>query len=193
MENCLCSEKFLELINEIKDMKRSMDFMNDKFEQCMKELIESQKEKEELKETVYMMDGKVRSLEARVEELNNKLLFDNLEIAGIPCMPNEDCTAIAMSVAKAIHPQIQATDVAEVHRIGNPRDPEGNLKSHRSILVKFKSSTTRSIIYRNKKRLKDINTNTLGLSNEISRIFINENLTYETKKLFREANTLKKI
>lgn len=45
----------------------------------MKELIVSQK-KVERKETVFMMDRKVRSLEAREEELNNKLLFYNLEI-----------------------------------------------------------------------------------------------------------------
>ena len=45
----------------------------------MKELIVSQK-KVERKETVFMRDRKVRSLEAREEELNNKLLFYNLEI-----------------------------------------------------------------------------------------------------------------
>ena len=45
----------------------------------MKKLIVSQK-KVERKETVFMMDRKVRSLEAREEELNNKLLFYNLEI-----------------------------------------------------------------------------------------------------------------
>ena len=36
--------------------------------------------KVERKETVFMMDRKVRYLEAREEELNNKLLFYNLEI-----------------------------------------------------------------------------------------------------------------
>ena len=39
-----------DFLNEKKEMKRWMDCMNTRFEQCMKELTESNKEKEELEE-----------------------------------------------------------------------------------------------------------------------------------------------
>ena len=58
--------------------------------------------------------------------------------------------------------------------------------------MKLKERKVRNLIYRNKKKLKGIDTSKMGLNNERKRIYINENLSYETKRLFNKANQLRK-
>ena len=124
--------------------------------------------------------------------LTNQQLSKNLEISGIPCQPKEDCASIALKVARKIHPQIQEDEIAEAYRVGRQKDEQGKERLNRSILVKFRSLTTRDIIFKNKRVLTNVDTSNLGLSNLKKRIYVNENLSYETRSLFRLANNLKK-
>ena len=140
-----------------------MDFINEKFDAALKELTETKKEKENLKKEVRhineknkLIEDKVQQLERKVAILTNQQLSKNLEISGIPCQPKEDCASIALKVARKIHPQIQEDEIAEAYRVGRQKDEQGKERLNRSILVKFRSLTTRDIIFKNKKSIKEL-------------------------------------
>ena len=56
----------------------------------------------------------------------------------------------------------------------------------------MKENKIRNEVYRNKKKLKDIDTVKMGLSNEKKRVYVNEHLSKETKLLFSRANAIRK-
>ena len=180
------------ILKEIRDLKESMNFMSDKFDSCMKELMEAKKEKEILNKTVTTMGEKIQMLEGKVNELTNSLLSENLEVAGIPCKPEEVCTDIALKVTRKVYPGIKPGDIKDTYRLGNPKTKDGNVKLNRPLLIKFNSAKTRNIVFKNKKNLKDIDTMEMGLTAEKKRVFINEHLSAQTKSLFWLTNKTRK-
>ena len=180
------------MIKKVDEMHASMQFMNDKFETALKELIEAKKENVEFKETVNLLKSKVINLETQVSELKNQQLRDNIEISGVPCRSDENCKMVALNVIKQVRPETIQDDIVEVHRMGNANDLDGNPRMHRNLLVQLKERKVRDEIYKNKKKLRGVDTVRMGLSSESQRIYINENLSRESKALFKKANDLRK-
>ena len=187
-------EKMNEMNNEMKGMREALDFMNDKFEKVMKELQETRDENKKIKKDMITMMEKVSIAEAQIAELKNEQLRENIEISGIPCMINENCHTVALSVLKQVQPSINRDDIVEAYRLGGINDREGRPRMNRNMLVKLKQKKTRNEIYKNKKKLKDIDTVQMGLSTEKKKVFINEHLSRETRLLFYSSmsNTLRR-
>ena len=186
--------------SKMSEMEKFMYFINDKFEEALKEMNETKKENVKLKKNVTALEStltgckeKVRALEVQVLTLNNTNLSKNLEIVGIPCKKEENCNLLALNVAKQVCSSIKQEDIEEAFRIGKPKDSEGKIKSYRPLLVKFKDLSMRNKIFKNKKILKGVNTVKMGISQKNEKLFINENLCHETKAIFTEANAAKKI
>lgn len=188
------------MYEEMKELRRSMDFFNNKFESMLKELAETRKEllqtkkeKEMLNNKMEEMSEKVNKLEVQVQVLSNQSRQNNLEIAGLPCTPNENCQMLAYNVVKTILPTMKQEEIEEAHRIGHPKDRNGEDKIYRPILVKLKTNKVRDEVFRKKKLLKNVNTVDLGISKKRERLYINENLCDNTKAILREANSLRKL
>lgn len=180
------------LVKEIKSMREAMDFMNEKFEAALKELKEARAENVEYKNNMVILKEEVINLKVQVSQLQNEQLQNNLEISGLPCRSDENCHQIAYNIIKQVYPEMKQDDIAQAHRIGSTKDKDGKIKVYRNLLVKLKERKVRNFIYRNKKKLKGIDTIKMGLNNEKKRIYINENLSYDTKMLFNKANQLRK-
>lgn len=189
---CTCSENIQSLMEEMKEMRKAMNFMNDRFECTMKELVETKKEKKELQEALMTTQERVTLLEVQMREINNQSLFKNLEVAGIPCNTQENCELIALSVAKSVCQDVNQDDIEDAHRIGNPKDADGKPRSYRPLLIKFKETKIRNKVFKNKKFLKDLDTTKMGISKKKEKLYINENLCRETKAIFREANAARR-
>lgn len=181
------------LMNEMKGIREAMDFMNSRFEQTLKELTESRKENVKLKAKVDVLDERVKVLEGKVMSMGNKLVQNNLEVTGVPCSTEENCSKIALTICKKVNPDIKEDDIEDAYRIGSVKDRDGNAKSVRPLLIKFRSTQGRNIIYKNKKILRKVDTKQLDFSNNSKlNIYINENLQHETKALLRETNIARK-
>ena len=188
----MTSEDMKKVMNELREIKCSMEFMNKKFEDVLKELKEVKVENEKYKKDVDMLKEKVVYLEEEVCELKNEQLRDNLEISGLPHKDGENCNLIAFNVCRQVYPDIKQEDIVDAFRMGSAKDKEGRPRMQRNMLVKLKEKKVRNLIYKNKKRLKGVDTAKLGLSAEKKRLYINENLSRESKFLFSKANALRK-
>ena len=188
----MTSDDMKQLMDEMKSIKESMEFMNVKFESVLKELKDARVENEQYKKKVDALSGKVEFLEMQVCELKNEQLQENLEICGLPCKSDENCHMVAYNVFKQVHPEIKQEDIVEAYRMGSVNDREGKPRMFRNVLVKLKGKKMRNLIFKNKKKLKGINTVSLGLSSENRRLYINENLSRESRALFSKTNALRK-
>ena len=99
------------LMNEMRCIKESMNFMNDKFESILKEFQNAKNENAYYKKEVGMLNEKVKYLEIQVGEMKNEQLRDNLEISGLPYKNDENCHMVAYNVFKKVYPEIKQNDI----------------------------------------------------------------------------------
>ena len=95
-----------------------------------------------------------------------------------------------MAVGKAIDVSIKEEDISTSHPL-----PSYNSDAPPKIIVKFTRRDVRNAFYANRRKLIKIKTNALpdlGLT-EQQNICISESLTPFKKKLFGEANKIKKV
>lgn len=199
----------IEMKDEGKEHRKSVEFVGDCFDDLkknneilMERLIALEKSNAELKREnadmrKRMMEDKKekKDLEAKFLSVQNEQLQDNLEIVGLQCKINENCEELALSVAQKIEPSITPNDIVEAYRIGSLKNKDGSIKKLRPLLVKFRSRKVRNAVYRNKKKLKEVESMKENRGNpegEFQKVFINENLCRDSKSLFRMANDLKK-
>ena len=194
-----CDKVLRSMFEEIKELRKSMDFFNYQFETMMKELTETKKElvttkkeNEQLNLKVIKMNGRIDNLESQMQMMNNQQLQSNLEVSGLPCAKDENCNLVAFNVIRKVLPTLKQEDIKQAHRIGNPKNKNGETKIYRPLLIKFNNIKTRNDVYKNKKLLMNIDTIEMGLSKKKEKLFINENLCNETKAILGEANALRK-
>ena len=120
------------LTNEMRCIKESMNFMNDKFESILKEFQNAKNENAYYKKEVGMLNEKVKYLEMQVGEMKNEQLRDNLEISGLPYNNDENCHMVAYNVFKKVYPEIKQNDIVEAYRTGSANDTEGKPRMYRN-------------------------------------------------------------
>ena len=116
------------ILKELKDIKNSMNLLNQNFE-TMKQDYEIIK-----KENIEILD-KVSLLEKQVNNLDLYGRRQNLEIQGIPYIPNENIKKIAVDVLQKVKDNIKMEDLDLVHRLGRETKDKSNFKENRSIIV----------------------------------------------------------
>ena len=128
-----------------KEMRKSMDFMSSKFEECMTEMKEMReelsnmkKEKEELKKEMNEMRNTLNEsrkergeIEGKFLIMQNEQLQENLEFVGLPCSDQEKCQDLALDLARKVDPSFKTGDIIDAYRIGNPKDKDGKVKTTR--------------------------------------------------------------
>lgn len=193
------------LMMEVKEMKRSVEFMNSKFEECMANLDKGKKENDLLKTKVKGLEDELNRMtngQQNVEEnlmlLKNEQLQNNLEFVGIPCENQENCIELAFGVASKVCTTLKREDIETAHRVGSPKDRQGQMKASRPLLVKFKERNVRHYVFQNKRKMRPsenitmLPTSKSGSLPTRPRIFINESLCKESKDLMRKTNQKRK-
>ena len=154
----------------------SQEFVSDQYDK----IIESTKE---LKNNFTDLEKRVQKNSQKSEKNANYPRRDCLELSGIPVRPDhngeEDCKQMVMDICKELHLSLRSDAISTAHR----------LKQHPSktgpppIIVKFCRRDDRNDVFFLRKQLKSTQVNILG----IERLFINESLTPEKKKLLYEC------
>ena len=176
--------KLEEIQTKVIEVEKSQEYLGNKFEEQRAEFKGIKKENEQLRKENKELMNKVNNIERKMETEKQKRIQleqygrrDQIEISGIPQMENEDCKIITKSICQKLKATIEDSKIEIAHRITN-----GN------IIVKFQDRVIRDEIYRQKYKLKDISIKDLGYGNE-GKIYINESLAFDTKKLLKEVRS----
>ena len=183
--------KVEEILKELKNIKNSINLLNQNFETMKQDYEIIKKENIEILKKNKFLQDKVSLLEKQVNNLDLYERRQSLEIQEIPYIPNENIKKIAVNVLQKVKDNIKMEDLDLVHRLGKETKDERNFKENRSIIVRFKTRGTRNSIFENCKKAYKFTVKDFGF-NSTHYFYINKNLNPQTKSLLLEANKLKK-
>ena len=180
--------------SDLDEVKKSQNFLNDKFESLMTSMKEIKAEGDllrsenaRLQQRVGYLEEKVTESESDMENIKQYLRRDMLEIHGIPVTTDECTNSLVIKVVSLIDPDLVLTkeDISTSHRLHAAR---GYIPP---IIVKFIRRDIRNRIYGQKRNLGSKTTSDLGFQQQ-SRLYINESLTQKGRVLLKTVKEFKK-
>ncbi len=192
------AEDFQKLEKRLITLEKSMDFINEKFEDhrkisdnLTKQHSRLESENKELKQKTEELDSNVNSLSIEVDDLEQYSRRDCIEVSGVPLQRDEDAEQSIINIGKVIGIDVDREDIQACHRI--------NSKPNAAIICKFVNRKLKEAFMKNKReitRMESISEK-LGFSSESNsggslKLFLNESLTRRNKYLFKLVRDRKK-
>ncbi|XP_070539492.1 uncharacterized protein [Ptychodera flava] len=163
----------------LQQVDKSMSFINAMYEENKKDMEEIKAVNRALIEDNEKLKTSISNLESSYDDLDQYIRRENIEIRGIPELPNENTDSISLKVVQLIAKDVTGADIDVSHRI-KKRQPPGNERTNTrfppSIIVRFTSRKVRDSVYKQRKNLSWFKTSDLGYEVE-NDIFTNDNLT----------------
>lgn len=177
--------KFLK--EEIGDMKESMNFMSDQFEDIRRTREEDRVLVKNLQEQNLKLESMVNEQNSRINQLEQQARSSNLEIQCVPEKRDENIMQIVADISKTIGFRLDEREVQHCTRIAK-LNKTGTRP--RSIVIQFSSQKTRDLFLaaaitfnKSKPNLKDkLNSGHIGFR-DITPIFITDHLSPANKAL----------
>ncbi|XP_063893065.1 uncharacterized protein LOC135117574 [Helicoverpa armigera] len=182
--------KELQPINDkISGMEASLNFMNNQYEDLLKEHATSTEAVRELQKENSEMKTTMSSLKTRLEQLEQQTRSNNVEIQCLPEKKQENLFNIVSELSKTVGCSIENKDILHCTRVAK-LNPENR---PRSIIVQLASPRIRdqllaSVINFNKSnRDNKLNSMHLGFAGPKTSIYVTEHLSPTYKSLHASA------
>lgn len=145
-----------------------------------------------LKKQIAERDEKIRELEEKVDDLEQYSRRNIVRISGVPETQGEDTDALAIQLANAMGYDLQPEEIDRSHRVGRMDQAKGP----RPLLVKMATYKGKRALTSRRSALKGKGGKVifpdLKWTNDIGRIFINDDLTAARSRVASEARSKKK-
>jgi hypothetical protein len=180
------------MMNMFQDLKNTMKEIKEQNTQLQESVNFTAAKYEEIKEKMQKVEEErtedrkyICQLEEKLEQLERQGRASSLEIRNIPITKDETklgLTKIVADLGKTINVPIQESDVKDIFRV--------NAKTSKPLIIDFTTVLLKENILRGIKKFnKDnrdnkLNTGYLKMDGPNVPIFISENLTSKTKRLF---------
>ncbi|CAG9132704.1 unnamed protein product [Plutella xylostella] len=163
------------------DIKSSLEFMSAKYDEAMNKIAE-------MEHKCRQNHQYILSLEEKLENVERNRRSASLEIKNIPKLPTENkesLLSIATLTGKAIDVPIKEGDIRDIFRVNTKSDSK-------PIVVELNSVILRDKILKGAKqfnKLNDnkLNTENLSLAGPKKPVYVVENLTAQTKKIYTKT------
>ena len=130
-----------------------------------------------------MLEKTVQRNSLKTERNSGYSRLDSLEVGGVPINADfegkEDCKSMIKDICKELHLVLRDDAISTAHRLKQHPSKTGPP----AIIVKFSLRDDRNDVFALRKQLKTTKLNILG----IDKLFINESLTPEKKKILYEC------
>ncbi|XP_046972859.1 uncharacterized protein LOC124539609 [Vanessa cardui] len=179
-DNASLKESFKSLTNQFLEVDKSICAVDQRQDLLDKKLntIESQIS------LTSNLPGYIQKLENKLAAMEQQARECNIEIVNVPDKRNENLINIMMRLGSVINQQILASDIVAVHRVPHADQKDSRPKN---IIVKFTSRMLRDNVLALSRSVKGLNADQLGISGSTQKVYVNEHLTLENKRLFREC------
>lgn len=178
-EQIKIKQQIAAIAGDVGSLQQSTEFISAQHEDLEKSVgVQDERLKKLEKESTD-----VKSLEAKIDLLEQQARQCNLEIMNVPERREENLINVVESVGKLIACNLSRQDVVAVHRV--PHASQNN--KPKNIIVKLSSRILRDNILSAYRLKKGLTSTDIGISGTPLNIFINEHLTLPKKHLFRAA------
>lgn len=144
-------------------------------------------QKKKLQSKVEFLEAKIETLEISSNNLQQYGRRNNLEISGIPdTIPSNELEDKAIEIFKAIDVDVEKSNIEACHRLGKKNTGTNSTKT----IVRFVNRKYCKNALINRKKLRTIDTSTVGLNN--CNLFMNENLTPMNNTISYKCRVLKR-
>lgn len=174
----------------LQEASQKYDEVNSKFNTFEQKQKAIANENVTLKKTVLALEGRIKTLEDHVADLQQYSRRDCMEVRGIPFRKDENTNNIIQEVAKLMNVDIEENDISTSHRLPVSSKFKGK-NAIPPLIVKFVRRDDKAKFYRGRKFLQAHNASSLGYA-EDSNIFINECLTEKNREIFNLGLKFKK-
>ena len=141
-----------------------------------------QDENKRLKTKANALENKIIDLEIQNNNVDQYSCRNDVEISGIPqSVSDNQLEEKVVDILKAIDVNITTNEIEACHRLG---------KKKKNVILRFINRKHCLKALRNKKKLKSIDKNAIGIPN--GNLFISENLTPANRKLAFNCQKLKR-
>lgn len=174
---------------ELSEMKISVDFIHNSVEALTGRVSEVSLEVESLlktKDEVHHLQQKIIYLENTMKEFEQRSRLNNIEIKGVPVTSSENLLQVMDKLACLVGVKVSKEHINYIARV-----PSRNDKQHKNIIVSIHNRYLRNDFVSAARNCKPITPGDIGLKGS-NRIFINDHLTLDNKKLLNEAKSLAK-
>ena len=169
---------------EMKELKESVQFMSNSFDDHKTKIEKVMKELKQIKRKNMDLKTKLNELEKKINNQEQKEKQNNMIIVGVPKQNEKDPKKTVKKIIRAMKIEVADEDVKEVFRIGKKEDAP--------ILIKLSKQEMKTEILKTIKKIKGIKTNKCGLEGRNNNLFFNEDLTNYNQNLFKTAREFKK-
>lgn len=190
--------KQAKLLSELQELKESQAFISDQYDSLntviknkSKEMDALKTENEKLKTEIKYNKDTINIYKIKVEELDAKSKKKVLEFHGVPASNGENTNAIILKTCDALGLKLDPSSISSSYRIPKTKQNVNTSTTAlpQPIIVKFNTQTIKNNVYNLRKEIKK---ETKFPVPGQKRLFINENLTEERRKIFKEARRMKK-
>ncbi|XP_059048645.1 uncharacterized protein LOC131843886 [Achroia grisella] len=179
------NSKYNVLSDELSALKDSLEFQYKEYSD-MKVCIENSK----LSSMADYAD-KLCNLQNKIDIMEQQSRQNNLEICFVPEKRGENLIILFESITTVIKYPIERKDILAIHRVPHARSDENNRP--KNIIVKVSSRYLRDNILSAFRLSKGLKTDDLNIVGNSRKIYINEHLTLQNKKLFRDCREAAKL
>ncbi|XP_028173189.1 uncharacterized protein LOC114362118 [Ostrinia furnacalis] len=179
-------EKLAKFMKDFENIKTSIKYMNDSFEEIKSKTEDVAKRVSELEKHSANSNDSLRllQLEDKIDAMEQQARMCNVEISNLPEKRGEDLPAILENLAAHIKMPLNKQDIVSIHRV--PQATAGSTRP-KNIIVKLTSRLLRDNFIAAVRLNKGIDSPQLGISGTPYKIYVNEHLTLKKKNLFRET------
>ncbi|KAJ0172764.1 hypothetical protein K1T71_011903 [Dendrolimus kikuchii] len=180
-------EKFSKLIDEFSDIKTSIKFINEQYEDLRgkNEKIEQRVAVLEEKSTLFQNNSsQISILENKMDVMEQQARQCNVEISNVPEKRGENLLTILQEMSSLMKVSLTKQEIVSIHRV--PQLSPGN-SNPKNIILKFSTRNVRDNFIAAARLNKGITSEQLKISGPVTKIYINEHLTLKNKNLFRQA------
>jgi len=191
------SSAVTELIMEMRELRKSQQFLSEQYEDMKRTLQSSTEEvkalcseNQDLKDHVQKLEDASCQTQEALNDLEQYGRRECLEFQGLAWSANENTDKLSTSVSKLTEVDLSVKDISVSHRLSGKSDSN----PRPTIIARFCSRRIRDEIYSHRHRLKEYNK-----THPQERIYINESLTRTNRQrfnkclLYRKSNNFKYI
>ena len=191
-----------QLSTDMNEIKQAMEFNEAKFSEMITKLNDLTEQVTRQEKRVAEIQNEVKNVQVKDEEQSLKLdeleqysRKSSLELHGVPDSLDISCEELVMRVAKKLDVTLTSEEIDITHRLRRKKGERN------PIIVKFISHKKKHELYLARSKLKNLNLGDMLNTEEVllvdesvksAKLFINENLTNQRRRLLGNALSLRK-
>lgn len=192
------NSKVEDILKQNADIIRALEFNTTSLEELKTQMSGIDTKIGDLQQRVDSLEGAARGvkeentqLKERVNLAEQRLLdvTNTIEIQGVPRQANEDLLQTVCNIASALDAPITRESITAAYRI---QRRTGNLHDPPAIVVRLQQQSAKEMVLAKRRVKRNFSTSDIGLAGATGAIYVNEALTPYFKKVYYEANKLKK-